>query len=379
MSGSYFNKELFCFNFNFGRKVELFVCQTVTGKLPLSLIYWKMKLNKSLPPNKIRTEHCKNCNYDFRIDLQHMKYCPNCGQENHSPRRPFFHYLYELVEGIFHLDNKTWLTIKTLFLHPGKITKDFIEDKRNRYSPPVRMYIWCTAFFMFSFWLLIDRYTHYTDMLAEVNKTMSQRFDALSDSTSTSINIITSRFWPMLHSVPVSNQRVLKNIQDAEIKNWLKEQNYPCNFFYIQLVKAYRAQINSQLSLSAYTKKMTAANNILFVVLLPLNAFLLYPILYRKKLLYYDSMIFTMHLNTWIPLFQSIWIWILGLIMVYSHASQAIFLSIPVINAVYYFFALKNAFGHTWIITLARWIPAFIIDTLYHWVIILLYASWLMS
>ncbi|MBK8298664.1 MAG: DUF3667 domain-containing protein [Saprospiraceae bacterium] len=308
-----------------------------------------------------------------------MKYCPNCGQENHSPRRPFFHYLYELVEGIFHLDNKTWSTIKTLFLHPGKITKDFIEDKRNRYSPPVRMYIWCTAFFMFSFWLLIDRYTHYTDILAEVNKTMSQRFDALSDSTSTSINIITSGFWPMLHSVPVSNQRVLKNIQDAEIKNWLKEQNYPYNFFYVQLVKAYRAQINSQLSLSAYTKKMTAANNILFVVLLPLNAFLLYPILYRKKLLYYDSMIFTMHLNTWIPLFQSIWIWILGLIMVYSHASQAIFLSIPVINAVYYFFALKNAFGHTWISTLARWIPAFIIDTLYHWVIILLYASWLMS
>lgn len=338
-----------------------------------------MKLNKSLPPNKIRTEHCKNCNFDFRIDLQHMNYCPNCGQENHSPRLPIFHYLYELMEGIFHLDNKTWLTIRTMFIHPGKITKDFIEDKRNRYSPPVRMYIWCTAFFMFSFWLLIDRKAHATETSQEESKSMSQVFDGLSDSTSTSINIIASGFWPMLHSVPVSKQRVLKNIQNHEIKNWLKEQNYPFNFFYIQLVKAYRTQINSPLSLSAYTKKMTAASNILFVVLLPLNALLLYPILYRKKILYYDTMIFTMHLNTWIPLFQSIWIWILGLILVTFHVTQAIFLSIPVINAAYYFLSLKNAFGYTWISTLARWIPAFVLDTLYHWVIILLYASWLMT
>lgn len=332
-----------------------------------------------MPSKKIRTEHCKNCNYDFRIDLPHMKYCPNCGQENHSPRMPFFHYLYELMEGIFHLDNKTWLTIKTLFTHPGKITKDFIEDKRNRYSPPVRMFIWCTAFYMFSFWLLMDTATHYLESSSETSKSLSQRFDEMSDSSPTPIRIITSGFWPSLPSTPVSKLRALKSIPNNEIKKWLQEQKYPDDYFHVQLVKAYRVQINSQLTFSAFTKKMTAGNNVIFVLLLPFNALVLFPLLYRKKIFYYDSMIFTIHTNTWIPLFQSVWIWVLALLVGVLHAPVTIFLSIPLINAVYYFFAIKTAFSFTWLGTIVRWLPAFVIDTFYHWLILLLYAAWFMN
>jgi len=328
---------------------------------------------------KIRTEHCKNCNYDFRIDLPHMNYCPNCGQENHSPRMPFFHYLYELMEGIFHLDNKTWLTIKTLFAHPGKITKDFIEDKRNRYSPPVRMFIWCTAFFMFSFWLVMDTSTHYVESSSETSKSLSQRFDEMSDSSSSPIRIITNGLWPSLPSTPVSKLRALKSIPNNEIKKWLQEQKYPDDFFHVQLVKAYRVQINSQLTFSAFTKKMTAGNNVIFVLLLPFNALLLFPLLYRKKIFYYDSMIFTIHTNTWIPLFQSMWMWVLALMIGVLHAPVTIFLSIPLINAVYYFFAIKTAFSFTWLGTIIRWLPAFVIDTFYHWLILLLYAAWFMN
>jgi hypothetical protein len=308
-----------------------------------------------------------------------MKYCPNCGQENHSPRMPFFHYLYELMEGIFHLDNKTWLTIKTMFTSPGKITKDFIEDKRNRYSPPVRMFIWCTALFMFSMWLLLDNITHYSKPVSQANKSLSQRFDEMPDSSNAPIRLILSAFWPTLPSTPVSKQRVLKTIPDNEIKNWLDDQKYPSDYFHIQLVKAYRAQCNSQLTSSAFTKKMTTGNNILFVLLLPINALLLYPFLYRKKIFYYDSMIFTVHVNTWIPLFHTFWIWILALMIGFLHAPESIFLSIPLINAGYYFFAIKRSFGYNWVSTILRWLPAFIIDTFYHWLILLLYAVWFMN
>lgn len=331
-----------------------------------------------MPSKKIRTEHCKNCDYDFRIDLPHMKYCPNCGQENHSPRMPFFHYLYELMEGIFHIDNKTWLTIKTLFTRPGQITRDFIEDKRNRYSPPVRMFIWCTAFYMFSFWLLLDTFTNYTEPASEAHKSLRQRFDETPDSAAVPIRIITSGFWPTLPPTTVSAQRRLKNIPDNEIKSWLQNENYHSDYFHIQLIKAYRTQINSQLTLSAFTKKMTAGNNILFVLLLPLNALLLFPTLYRKNMLYFDAMIVTLHINTWIPLFQSIWIWILALMIAFLHAPESVFLSIPVINAAYYLLALKRAFNYSWVVAIVRWLPAFVIDTFYHWLMLLLYAVWFM-
>ena len=329
-----------------------------------------------MPRKKIRTEHCKNCNYDFRIDIPNMKYCPNCGQENHTPRKPFFHFLYELMEGIFHLDNKTWLTIKTLFARPGQITKDFIEDKRNRYSPPVRMFIWCTALFMFSAWFIVDTFSNYGQPASESSKSMSQRFDEAPESYSIPIKLVTSGLWPTLPSTPIGKLRVLKNIPDKEIKNWLQDQKYPADYFHVQLVKAYRTQINSPLTVSAFTKKITAENNILFVLLLPLNALILFPLLYRKKMLYYDSMIFTLHINTWIPLFQSIWIWVLTLMIGLLRAPEAIFLSIPVINAAYYLFALKKAFGYNWVSTMVRWLPAFFIDTFYHWLILLLNAAW---
>jgi hypothetical protein len=90
-------------------------------------------------------------------------------------------------------------------------------------------------------------------------------------------------------------------------------------------------------------------------------------------------MIFTVHINTWIPLFQSIWIWVLALMVFFLHAPESIFLSIPLINAAYYFFALKRAFGFGWVSTIVRWIPAFVIDTFYHWLILLLYAAWFMT
>jgi hypothetical protein len=292
---------------------------------------------------------------------------------------PFFHYLYELIEGIFHLDNKTWVTIKTLFTQPGKITRDFIEDKRNRYSPPVRMFIWCTAFFMFNYWLLMDTFSKYAEPASESNKPLSQRFDETADSVAVPIRVITSGFWPTLPPTALSSQRVLKNIPDNEIKNWLQNQNYPTDYFHIQLIKAYRVQINSQLTLSAFTKKMTTGNNILFVLLLPLNALLLFPILYRKKLFYYDAMIFTVHTNTWIPLFMSLWIWILALMIAFLNAPESIFLSIPVINAGYYLIAIKRAFGFSWVSAIVRWLPAFVIDTFYHWLLILLYAAWFMN
>lgn len=332
-----------------------------------------------MPSKKIRTEHCKNCNYDFRIDLPNMNYCPNCGQENHSPRMPFFHYLYELIEGFFHLDNKTWLTIKTLFTQPGRITKDFIDDKRNRYSPPVRMFIWCTAFYMFNLWLLMDTMNHYSEPTTESIKPLNQRFDETSDSAAVPIKIITSAFWPTLPPTPISSQRILKNISNNEIKNWLQNQNYPTDYFHIQLIKAYRAQINSQLSLSEFTKKMTAGNNIIFVLLLPLNALLLFPILYRRKIFYYDAMNFTLHINTWIPLFLSLWMWLLAIMIAFLHIPEFIFLSIPIINAAYYFLAIKGAFDFGWLSTIIRWFPAFVVDTFFHWLVLLLYAAWFMN
>jgi hypothetical protein len=114
---------------------------------------------------------------------------------------------------------------------------------------------------MFSLWLLLDTLSLYSEPVSEASKSLSHRFDEMPDSTGSFIGIITSVFWPTLPVTPVSSQRLLKNIPDNEITDWLQDQKYPDDYFHVQLIKGYQAQINSPLTLSAYTKKMTTGNN----------------------------------------------------------------------------------------------------------------------
>lgn len=324
---------------------------------------------------KLRTQHCKNCEFDFRIDLPQRNFCPNCGQENHSHRQPFFHYAAELIEGFFHLDNKTWLTIKTLLVHPGKITRDFTEDKRARYSPAVRMYIWSTAFFTLSFWLVIDIGSRVGTDPARASKSMSQRFDELPDTLETPISI-TGVVWPTLPPTPIREQRALKKIPDDQIGGWLTGHGFSANFINVQLIKAHRARISSSLSQSDYMKKLTTGNNLVYVLLLPLEALLLFPVFYRKKLFYLDSMMFAMHVNTWFALFNGAYLWIAMLLVAFLKAPVEVFYLMFLFNAVYWLVAIRNAFSHTWPGALLRWIPALFIDNAHHIILTLLVAAW---
>lgn len=96
--------------------------------------------------NRVPMVECRNCEAKLKAD---DSYCPNCGQENHDHHLTIKAMLYEFVEGITHFDNKVFSTLKTLFVSPGKLSKDFIEGKRVRYVPPVRLYIFVAFIFFF--------------------------------------------------------------------------------------------------------------------------------------------------------------------------------------------------------------------------------------
>ncbi len=78
-------------------------------------------------------------------------YCPNCGQENKTNIIPVSHLVFEVFEDIFHFDTKLWNTLKASFTRPGKITREYLEGKRARYVPPVKLYV----FVSFIFFLLV--------------------------------------------------------------------------------------------------------------------------------------------------------------------------------------------------------------------------------
>lgn len=93
-----------------------------------------------------KSTQCGNCNWTFK---DANNYCPNCGQENHHFHAPLKEILHEFMESLFHFDAKVWLTLKTMVVSPGLISKHFFENKRQRYVLPFRFYIFISVIYFF--------------------------------------------------------------------------------------------------------------------------------------------------------------------------------------------------------------------------------------
>lgn len=89
---------------------------------------------------------CPNCGHQLQPD---DRFCSRCGQENHDLKVPISHLVYELIEGFWHFDNKFFRTLWTSVRRPGQVVLDFLEGRRARYVPPVRLYIFVSVIFFF--------------------------------------------------------------------------------------------------------------------------------------------------------------------------------------------------------------------------------------
>ncbi|HEU0137414.1 MAG TPA: DUF3667 domain-containing protein [Flavobacterium sp.] len=108
---------------------------------------------------------CTNCGYT--VDLA---YCPACGQHNIETRQTFAHLFTHFVEDFTHYDTAFWKTMQNLLFKPGKLTITYLAGQRQRFVPPVKLYIFIsfvTFFTLASIPSDIDEYADDTNMHTE--------------------------------------------------------------------------------------------------------------------------------------------------------------------------------------------------------------------
>jgi hypothetical protein len=89
---------------------------------------------------------CLNCGTALAGD-----FCHRCGQPGHI-HRTLHSILHDLLHGVFHFEGKIWHTLPMLALHPGELTRRYIEGERARFVSPL-------ALFLFSVFLLFAAFS----------------------------------------------------------------------------------------------------------------------------------------------------------------------------------------------------------------------------
>jgi hypothetical protein len=118
---------------------------------------------------------CLNCGTELK-----GPFCYYCGQPDKNLMRFFPALLRELLEDTFDFDSRFLRTLKPLLFKPGKLTRDYLDGRRFRYVPPLRLYVFSSIAFFFIAAILAtdiiqinsepDQETQATSQISEVDQ-----------------------------------------------------------------------------------------------------------------------------------------------------------------------------------------------------------------
>jgi hypothetical protein len=87
---------------------------------------------------------CPNCG-----ELLWGQYCASCGQRSRLRMITFWELLKDAGDLLASLDSRLWRTLALLIFRPGRLTLDYLQGRRARFVPPVRLFIASSIVFFF--------------------------------------------------------------------------------------------------------------------------------------------------------------------------------------------------------------------------------------
>ncbi len=231
----------------------------------------------------------------------------------------FLHLIRESFLDYFHLDSKLTSSLYPLFFRPGFLTTEFLGGKRVKFIPPFKMFLVITVIYFLLHSLIVSFEPEKPVKAAgknEAGRLIIGGID-LSGAGSDSLRQI-------VDSVG------LKSYVDQRWKDQPGWTRY-------LIRKALKISMNTGENFNSVLQHN--ASRIVFV-LIPVFALLLKLLYIRRKRLYFDHLIFSLHIHSF-----------LFLLMILAMFTERIFphttLALLLLTGIYLFLAMRRVYGQT--------------------------------
>lgn len=225
---------------------------------------------------------CLNCGHQVE-----EQFCTHCGQENIETRQSFGGLLAHFVEDLTHYEGKFWRSMKYLLFRPGYLSKTYLAGKRITYIPPVRMYIFI-SFVTFLLPHFLPEYekehTAYTpEQQAIVDSIMNDTFDHITfDDEYGLFYSNTYKTIEQLDSTREARKGTLNELSMFEYWNGKKSIELRSKYSPLQLEHVFEEALARSFPKALF-------------VYMPFFALMLWLFHGKKKWMYFDHAIFTLH------------------------------------------------------------------------------------
>ncbi len=191
--------------------------------------------------------HCFNCKSSVMGD-----FCHQCGQRvRDNSDRSLGRLFGDFFTNIFFIDNRFFLSAWYLFRFPGRMTLEFLDGKRKKFISPVTLFLFFNLIYF-----IVNPLTDYSISL-----------------------------YDQICCQPYSGE-------------WIKE--------YVRL-KLETQEMDFQRYVITYQNMSDNVSKSIMIINIPLIAFFVYLMAFKRRPFYYDSLIFTFHffslfIFTWVML-----------------------------------------------------------------------------
>jgi hypothetical protein len=240
-------------------------------------------------------KECQNCGYTVE-----EIYCPRCGQKNTETRQPFSHLAAHFIEDFTHYDGAFWKTIKYLMLRPAKLTQEYLHGKRQAFVPPVKLYIFISFITFFIPATLPDVNTE--DTVHEIEQTYQEiepvKEVSVEEKMNTKAKVWITGFTINGDKLSFENPLYYPSLQEMDSIENLKPQHLRLSNFEKKLgkkiINLYKHKTPQEVGTQFGQQFYNSIPKTLFIYL-PVFAFWLWLLHGKKRWLFFDHGIFTLH------------------------------------------------------------------------------------